>query len=317
MGAISMKNGQRALAVGAALAACAAVVPAPVLADDGKCEWGLLVAHSAPVTGRIPEPARLALQRDAGADTIGVADIALLTDRQCAAERGHSYLDFGLEYHLDTDPDAPTERVSGSIAYTRTWSPLTRDDTHPYQKLQFFGEFGRDIEAGRSAAHLGASYVRFPTTSGGKFRRGPLGGEIDRKNSEDVTPLLRYEVSPQVDYFVGYQPKDVEDRLDAAYAGATAKAEWVPFSSSRGGLHGFYASVKWTGQRRLWGDEPLPRSYTWTTASVGYRFEQPEETRKSFVAIALDYEKGRSPDDGFVRSEGFVLALKYSLAIER
>lgn len=310
-----MTHSMRVQALLAALAVCGVAVS--VQAADRSCEWGLRVADRSETPGRVLGPARLALQRDAGADTLGVADIAVLSEEQCATVNGHRYLDYGIEYHLDTDPDAPVERLSGSIVYTRTWSPSSRDSTESHRTLQLSGEFGRDVEAGRTAAHLGAAFAVFPTTRNGEFRRGPLGGEIGRADENDPVPLVVYELIPRVDYFAGYQPKAIEQRLDAAYAGGMFKAEWVPFASRRVRLHGFYASASWTGQRKMWGDDLLPTTYTSTSASVGYRFEQPGESRHSSIAIALDYEKGRSPDDGFVRSEGFVLALKYSLGLSR
>ena len=298
----------------------------PALAADGDkpCEWALRVADRSATPGRVQGPARLALQRDAGEDTIGVADIAILSSQACAKgiydeseAPGHRYLDYGIEYHLDTNPDKPSERISASFVYTRTWSPPTRESEAGHKTLQLLGEFGRDIEGDRSIAHLGAQFAYFPTTREGRFRRSLMGGEFGRKDETDVTPLFVYEILPQVDYFAGYQPDGIQDRLDAAYAGGTVKLEWVPFARNRERLHGFYASATWTGQIKLSGDESLPDTYTWTSASIGYRFEQPHTNSKSTIAIALDYEKGRSPDNGFMDSEGFVLALKYSLGMPR
>lgn len=307
------------LAICAAMGAAGSAMPALANDDDDACEWALRVADRSATPGRVQGPARLALQRDAGEGTIGVADIAVMSSQACSMDErpGHRYLDYGLEYHLDTNPDGPAERVSASIAYTRTWSPPTRDSEDPHRTLQLFGEFGRDIEGGRSVAHLGAGFASFPTTHQGAFHRSLLGGEFGRSDGDDPTPLFVYEVLPQVDYFVGYQPKDIDDRLDAAYAGGSVKLEWVPFPRKRERLHGFYASAGWTGQRKLWGDDLLPDTYTWTSTSIGYRFEPEVARGKSSIAIALDYEKGRSPDNGFVSSEGFVLALKYSLGVTR
>jgi hypothetical protein len=314
------RNGRTvALALCVAMGASGGAMPA--LADNGDdaCEWTLRVADRFATPGRVQGPARLALQRDAGEDTIGVADIATMSSKACSMDDkpGHRYLDYGLEYHLDTNPDAPAERVSAAIAYIRTWSPPSRDSDAPHRTLQLFGKFGRDIEGGRTVAHLGAGFASFPTTRQGVFRRSLLGGEVGRSDDEDPTPLFVYEILPQADYFVGYQPKSITERLDAAYAGGSVKFEWVPFPRKRERLHGLYASAGWTGQHRIAGDDLLPDTYTWTSASIGYRFEQKGANGRSSIAIALDYEKGRSPDNGFVSSEGFVLALKYSLGMTR
>ena len=305
-----------ALALLSSLANAQYAIGAPGGADDDDCERGLLVSDRSETPGRIQGPAKLALQHTASRDTVGVADIAVLYGKTCATEGGHQSVDYGLEYHLDSSSDAPLEQLSATLVYTRSWSPSARDSDDVYRKLQVFGEFGRNIEAGRTAAHLGAGFSMFPTMRNGEARRGLMGGEFSREDGEDSSSLFVYEIVPQADYFVGYQPSDIPKRLDAAYVGTAVKWEWVPYPKKLKHLHGVYVSAEWVGQRKLWGDNQLPDSVNRTSASIGYRFVEEPMQRYS-IAIALDYKKGRLPDSGFVADEGFVLALKYKLGINR
>jgi hypothetical protein len=286
---------------------------------DDKCERGLMVRNQLERPGIVPGPARLALQHTAGERSFALADIAIFSGRACAGAVNNSFLDYGLEYHLNQSAVARMEKAAAVFSYTRTSYDIPETaggEAGSQRSVQYFLKFGRDIENNGRTTHVGANFSAFEFagndgSSGKKQGTGWLGGQFKRP---DNGAAFEYQIIPGLEYFAGYQPEDIEDRLEAGYAGATARWTWSPFPRSRKHLQGVYVSAEWTGRRRLWGDELLPRSANLTTVGVGYSFtDESLNYRKSKISLALDFEKGRDPENGFMMDETFFLALKYSL----
>lgn len=109
------------------------------------------------------------------------------------------------------------------------------------------------------------------------------------------------------------QPETELEKLDAGYASLTARARWQPFSSRAEEFRGVYLSAELIGRKRLWGDDRLPRSTSQVDLSLGYNFNQSNDSDRNLASIALAYSKGRDPLNGFVEDETISLTLEFLL----
>ncbi len=298
--------------------------------DGPDCRPSLLIRDRLDLSGQAEKPATVTLQHTAGSKTFGVADIAVMGDVPCLASGSlEQRFGYGVGYHLNTSGDAPSEQVGAGLTYQVSWKrggvePSQGNGTYDGTMYAFSvsAEYGRDIEKDMDTGRLGLWFNAFPLGKRNDVedplirKTGWFAGRIQRKNSEgplQIDEVLFYELSPGIEYFSGYQPAGFPDALHAAYGAITANATWSPFAGKA--THEIYLRSDLVFRSKLSGDDALPDDASTLSLALGYRLNSDPDRNsiKRKASIELAFEKGRSPEQGFVKDETFFLRFTYLL----
>jgi hypothetical protein len=250
-------------------------------------------------TGVVKTPAKLALEHSAGSNTVGTTDVAFLVDGACDSSAiSELQFDFGVDYHRNTGEKAPVNsaNVGGNLRYY--WSNSAPGSERPILNGAFLSlSAGRNIEADLQTRALALSFQSIMLSDNGFW---PLG--LERTD-------LVYSAQPKIEYFYGYQPKELSGTRNATFASADLAVDWSPMTLSDAGatIHLFGS---WTGRRRIAGDSMLPRTANVGSTGVELGFSSGS-TLKQRIGVALTYDVGKSPDSGFVHDETVRLVFTY------
>jgi hypothetical protein len=301
-------------------------------ANRNDCDQSLLIRDTLDLSGDADNPAIVTLQRAAGEDIFGVADIAIMGDSLCRTVGDNDLrFGYGVDYHLDTSEEERAESIGAGFALSYAWGADREpsqigagQDLGHWRRIAVSAQYGRDIEQNLSIAHIETFFDSMPigarrtTEKSGDLveKIGMLGGKIQRRlEGEDGRPIISppiffYQFRPGAEYFHGYQPANVTRTSSATYVALAGSAKWQPNAGTDG--HPVYLRTEAIFRRKLGGDRTLPDAANHALIALGYEFQRTPSTGfRQKSSIELSYRVGRIAERGFDREESLQLTFTY------
>lgn len=298
----------------AIVVSAAALLSATQSRASENCDSPLRIRNQLEQPGVVLKPARLSLQHSAGDETLGRVDMAVLHTLSCSAESGDWSIDAGIDYHRNTESSAEKHSAAAGFAFNYGWTTAAPATPGNWRTVLVSASYGRNILTDTNIRKARVAYAATELSGGDrKSAFGLLGGEGLREGADGtISALFSYGIKPTIDYFDGYRFAGENRNRRATLAGIDIAGEWYPFEPFETGSLRF--SAEWSGRHRLAGYDGIPKNSGLGTVSVDFELlKRSTAAEKRGATISLQYQKGRAPDDAFVKDETIGLVLTYIL----
>lgn len=280
----------------------------------GDCDSLLRIRNQLEQPGVVLKPARLSLQHSAGGETLGRVDMAALRGVSCPTRNGDWSFDAGVDYHRNTDSSAEKHSAAAGVAFKYGWSTAPAGTAGNWRAVLASASYGRNILTDTTIRRARIAYSAAELS--GKERKsafGLLGGDGQRESADrEISAVFSYGIQPAIDYFDGYRFAGDSRSRHATLAGVNVAGEWYPFAPLKNGS--LRLSAEWAGRHRLAGYDGVPKNSSLGTIGVDFELlKRATSEEKRGATISLQYQKGRAPENAFLKDETIELVLTYIL----